>query len=120
MVSRRDVGRNITLGKYSVFLRFNIPSKDAVHIGLSLGVGVEHYFITVNDSLMNKLCSISGTTLPDTPLDLTVFIILNVNNRSTLELPDFEYELITWRQNESYASIEGLPGTGVFQVFKRN
>ncbi len=118
MVSRDKVGKYITLGRYSVFLRFTTPNKDAVHIYLDLGVGVEYYFMTANDSIMKSLCSITGSSLPDTPLNLTVSIVLNVNNRSTLELPDFEDELIPWCQHETYASIGGLPGSGVFGVLK--
>lgn len=113
LVPKDEVGKYITLGRYSIFLRFTIPNKDAVHIYLDLGVGVEYYFMTVNDSIMKSLCS-----LPDTPLNLTVSIVLNVNNRSTLELPDFEDELIPWCQHETYASIGGLPGSGVFGSLK--
>ncbi len=118
LVTQRDVGRNITLGKYSVFLRFNAPNKDDVHIGLNLGVDVEYYFMAANDSIADKICSVTGSAIPDTPLILTVSIILNVNNRSTLELPDFADELIPWCQYNTYASVKGIPGGGVLGAYR--
>lgn len=118
LVSRKDVGRNITLGKYSVFLRFNAPNKDDVHIGLNLGVDAEYYFMAANDSIMDRICSITGSAIPDTPLILTVSIVLNVNNRSTLELPNFIDELIPWCYHNIYASVKGIPGGGVLGTYR--
>jgi len=118
LVSQEDVGKNITLGKYSVFLRFNTPNKDDVHVGLDLGVDVEYYFMAANDSIADRICSATGSSIPDTPLILTVSIILNVNNRSTLELPSFTDELILWCQYNTYASVKGMPGNEVLGVYR--
>jgi len=110
LVSKDDVGRNITVGEYAVLLRFTTPNKDDTNVELRLGVDIEYYFMAANSSLADKLCSVTGDSIPDTPLLLTVLITLNINNRSTVELPSFTDALFPWCQYHTYTSVEGLPG----------